>query len=313
MNKSRAVTVMLGIYVVITCSMAATLPIFVFAAHIIGGGAIAALYMKSGILTTGAVGLLSLGVTSLLGGGAEIGAVIVFEVMAIGLAMGMCFKKGRSFNETMAFTITAFTAAVILCSLATTYAVYGNVSYQSIIEPYESMLKTDVGWLIESGMTAGEAGQMIEVYLDYMLKTLIGFIAIFGSIICFLTFLFTRRCAVRMLGADMSAYKGILKKFKLSRIGGIIFIIAFLSILFIPDGVLRMALINMLLMLIPAVIFNGISIGDFLMQKRGFSKLKRMLVFAVVFISMFTPFNLMFVIMSLGTFDAIANYRKLSV
>lgn len=315
-NKQRLKigAVVLGFVLV---SMAgAWMPGQVFITTILGGGLLSVLMFRAPVwLTICAVAASWLSAFGIADGSFGERAQLMIQVClcmtCIGFMLGWNMKRRKIFQELMGSTIFATTLANLVLTLLGAYISRGSISIDSILAPYQEMYYSLEQTFVAAGNDPYEVSHMISQMMDVMRNMLVGYLVLSSMILVFFSFVCTRWLMRVLYKVRFPQYQ-FLQSFKVSMVGGIVFILMFLGLIVSSQRLPLAVCSNFIIIFAPVFLLGGLSLIEWYLNRAGIRLGQKILLYLCIFGTLFLPYiNLVNAAIALGVMDSIFNYRKI--
>lgn len=316
LNKQRLKigAVLLGL--VLVNMVGAIMPGQVFLTTILGGGLLSVLMFRAPVwLTTAGVLASWLAVLGTAGGSFAIRFQMMIQVClcmtCIGLMLGWNMQRRKSFQELMGSTIFATTLVNLALTVMGAYISQGSISMDSIMAPYQEMYYSLEQTFVAAGNDPYEVSQMLAQMMDVMRQMLVGYLVLSSMLLVFFSFVCTRWLMRVLYKVGFPQYH-FLQSFKVSTVGGIVFILMFLGLILSSQQLPVAVCSNFIIIFAPIFLLGGLSLIEWYLNRAGLRLGQKILIYLCIFGTLLLPYiNLVNAAIALGVMDSIFNYRKI--
>lgn len=315
-NKRRGKIGVVALGVVLVSMAGAWLPGQVFMTTILGGGLLSVLVFRAPVwVTICALAVGWLGTLGVSGGSFAVRIQMMIQVClcmtCIGLMLGWNMNRRKSFQELMGSTILATTLVNLFLTLLGAYISQGSISIDSILAPYQEMYYSLEQTFVAAGNDPYEVSRMIAQMMDVMRNMLVGYLVLSSMILVFFSFVCTRWLMRVLYKVRFPQYQ-FLQSFKVSMVGGIVFILMFLGLIVSSEQLPLAVCSNFIIIFAPVFLLGGLSLIEWYLNRAGIRLGQKILLYLCIFGTLFLPYiNLVNAAIALGVMDSIFNYRKI--
>lgn len=253
--------------------------------------------------------------------------VISFSFVFAGLSMGYSIKRKWEFGPLFSL-VTAGYLISIICSIVLVNIVSGiNQIEKRIIEPMtiflhdiETTLQKSIAQsaehpLYDTLLSQIDTGFDVQSYI-YLLSAIIpAFFIIVSMIFAYFT-VSASKSMLKRIGVSCD-YLPKFHQLQANRGMGWIYLLGFISLLFFENATIRVAFVNVLLIISVVLAMCGFSVADYFVKRAGIYKVLRVIIYVIVFfistivatiLPWLHPFNLLLIV---GIADSMFDFRKL--
>lgn len=315
-NKQRGKISAMALGFVLAGMLGVWVPSQVFIITMLGGGLLSVLMFRAPRwLTMCAVVANWLCTFGMAGGSFGVRTQVMIQVClcmtCIGLMLGWNMLRRRTFQELMSSTILVTTLANVALTLLGAYINQGSISIDSILAPYQEMYYSLEQTFVAAGNDPYEVSRMIAQMMDVMRNMLVGYLVLSSMILVFFSFVCTRWWMRVLYKVRFPQYQ-FLQSFKVSLVGGIVFILMFLGLITSTEHLPLAVCSNFIIIFAPVFLLGGLSLIEWYLNRAGIRLGQKILLYLCIFGTLFLPYiNLVNAAIALGVMDSIFNYRKI--
>lgn len=316
LNKQRLKIGIVVLGLLLVSAVGAVMPGQVFITTILGGGLLSVLVFRAPVWLAACATLASWLVVL---GTASGSFAIRFEIMiqvclcmtCIGFLLGWNMRRRKSFQELMGSTIFATTLVNLALTLLGAYLSQGSISMDSIMAPYQQMYYSLEQTFVAAGNDPYEVSQMLSQMMDVMRQMLVGYLVLSSMLLVFFSFVCTRWLMRVLYKVGFPQYH-FLQCFKVSTVGGIVFILVFLGLILSNQHLTVAVCSNFIIIFAPVFLLGGLSLIEWYLNRAGVRLGQKILIYLCIFGTLLLPYiNLVNAAIALGVMDSIFNYRKI--
>ncbi len=315
-----------GISIVICTALmliAALSPFYMLFTQPLAAGIIAALIVSSGILSGLVAGIVGFSATAAvlalsLFKGVPIPEILIgaFNLAGLGVVsgwvIGLLMRKLKSFNVIVLSGAGIWLFSMIAAFFASLLIKSGTISMEAIGTAINTLTSEMVDLLSQAtNQTAPEVRPYIEATVKTILTVLPGSSAVIAMVSSFLSLTIAKFVVSRFYHGDVN-YLLPIEFFKVSPIGGGVFLVAFVASLFVKDAFFTVVLSNFVTIMAAPMMLSAIGLGIYFLKRSTIGRAGGIGCAAILLV-LLVPllFQMAGFIAAIGAIDAIFDYRKL--